>query len=121
MQCQHRKNKLWPSRPRLPDVCVTGLGHHEQQAGLLRGEQRHEERMEAGLRGGGIQYLITAQKLCCKYKRSQCFLNSVQSQVTYRVYHTGNAYVTLGYQKLGSALTLFCLERMKVHIERLHI
>ena len=50
---------------------------------------------------GGIQYLITAQKLCCnrsmKYKRSQCFLNSVQSQVTYRVYHTGNAYVTLGY------------------------
>ena len=57
----------WKRRPCLPDG-LTGPGRHEQQAGALRGEQRHEERMEPWVRGG-IQYLITAQN-SMKNKRS---------------------------------------------------
>ena len=48
MQCQHRKYDFSALQPRLSDG-LTGLGCDEQQAGALRGEQKHEEGMEPGV------------------------------------------------------------------------
>ena len=50
---------LGDQQPRLPEG-ITGPGYREQQAGALQGGQSHEEGIKPGVRGGWIQYLITA-------------------------------------------------------------